>query len=380
MEQSHSQPSPRTAIVLKIGTSSLTDPNGPVGGGLRLSIMAALVEEIVRLRRQGRPVILVSSGAVGVGCARLGLKQRPATIAEKQAVAAVGQGRLMRIYDDLFSSLDQPIAQVLLTRADLVDRGRYLNARHTFEQLLQMGVIPIVNENDTVATEELRFGDNDSLSALVASMVEAAWLILLTDVDRLYSADPNQDPLAKPIERVTRGMPLLVQAGSQGKSGWGTGGMATKLTAAQIATSAGVTTVITSSRHPDKIAAILAGESVGTRFDPDPEPARARKRWIAYGLLPEGSLGLDAGAVRAVCEQGRSLLPAGIVTVTGSFEEGAAVSLMDPGGREVGRGLVNYGSDEIQQLRGKRTTDIAATVGYRGVDTIIHRDNLALLE
>lgn len=368
----------RTAIVLKIGTSSLTDLQG--GAGLRLSIMAALVEEIVRLRRQGNPVILVSSGAVGVGCARLGLKQRPVTIAGKQAVAAVGQGRLMRIYDDLFSSLDQPIAQVLLTRADLVDRSRYLNARHTFEALLQMGVIPIVNENDTVATEELRFGDNDSLSALVASMVEAAWLILLTDVDRLYSADPNRDPSAEPIERVPRGMPLGVQAGSQGKSGWGTGGMATKLTAAQIATAAGVTTVISSSRHPDKIPAILAGESIGTRFDPDPEPARARKRWIAYGLLPEGSLGLDAGAVKAVCEQGRSLLPAGVFRVTGSFEIGAAVSLVDPEGREVGRGLVNYGSTEIDQIKGKRTSDIAATVGYQGADTLIHRDNLAVLD
>ncbi|MFS8802398.1 glutamate 5-kinase [Synechococcus sp. R55.6] len=363
-------------VVVKIGTSSLTDTQT---GLLRLSVLGPLVEVLTHLRRQGYAVILVSSGAVGVGCARLGWRQRPTAIAEKQAVAAVGQGRLIRLYDDLFSALNQPIAQVLLTRGDLVERSRYVNANRTFAQLLQMGVIPIVNENDTVAVEELKFGDNDSLSALVASMVQAKWLILLTDVDKLYSADPNRDPSAQPIERVLPGIPLQVKAEAQGKSGWGTGGMATKLTAAQIATAAGVTVVITNGKRPEQIPAILAGEAIGTRFDPAPQPASARKRWIAYGLIPEGSLTLDEGAVRAVCEQGRSLLPAGITAISGEFEAGAAVRLCDPSGQEVARGLVNYSAEELRQIKGKKTAEIPRILGYEGVDTAVHRDNLALL-
>jgi glutamate 5-kinase len=366
-----------STVVIKIGTSSLTDATT---GDLRLGIMGPLVEVLTHLRRQHYRVILVSSGAVGVGCARLQLKQRPTTMVEKQAVAAVGQGRLMRLYDDLFSALDQPIAQVLLTRADLVDRVRYVNANRTFEQLLQLGVIPIVNENDTVAFEELKFGDNDTLSALVASMVKAQWLILLTDVDRLYSADPNLDPEAEPIERVEKGTPLSVKAGSSGKSGWGTGGMATKLTAAQIATAAGVTVIITNGKQPQQIPQILAGQPIGTRFDPDPEPANARKRWIAYSLIPEGSLILDDGAVRAVVEQGRSLLPAGIVSVTGDFQEGSAVRLCDPSGQEVARGLVNFSAEELHQIRGKKTADIALILGHESADTVVHRDNLTLLD
>lgn len=251
-------------VVVKIGTSSLTNNQS---GDLRLSAIGPLVETLTHLRRDGWRVVLVSSGAVGVGSARLKLKQRPTTIAEKQAVAAVGQGRLMRLYDDMFSSLNQPIAQVLLTRGDLVNRDRYLNAQRTFNQLLDMHVIPVVNENDTVAVDELQFGDNDTLSALVAGIVEADWLILLTDVDRLYSADPRLDPNAQPITRVEKGKPLLVQAGSTGASGWGTGGMATKLSAAQIATSMGVTMAIANGKSPHLIPNILAGEDIGTRFD-----------------------------------------------------------------------------------------------------------------
>ncbi|MDX2273579.1 MAG: glutamate 5-kinase [Cyanobacteriota bacterium] len=367
---------PTSLVVVKIGTSSLTDPNS---GDLRLSVLGPLVETITRLRREGHSIILVSSGAVGVGCARLRLKQRPTLITEKQAVAAVGQGRLIRLYDDLFSALDQPIAQVLLTRADLVDRGRYVNASHTFRELLRLGVIPIVNENDTVAVDELKFGDNDTLSALVASMVRAKWLILLTDVDRLYSADPHRDPDAAPIERVTPGMSLQVEAGNSGKSGWGTGGMATKLTAARMATAAGVTVVITQGKQPQQLPAILAGEAIGTRFDPDPDPVPARKGWIAYSLIPEGTLVLDEGAVRAVVEQGRSLLPAGILTVTGDFEVGSPVRLCDVAGKEVARGLVNYSASELHHIRGKKTSDIADILGYAGTEAI-HRDNLALIE
>jgi glutamate 5-kinase len=368
---------PHSTVVVKIGTSSLTDA---ATGDLRLSTMGALTETLTQLHRQGMRVILVSSGAVGVGCLRLGLKQRPSAIAEKQAVAAVGQGRLMRLYDDFFTALNQPIAQVLLTRADLVNRDRYLNAQRTFTQLLDMGVIPIANENDTVAVEELQFGDNDTLSALIAGLVQADWLILLTDVDRLYSTDPRLDPNAQPIVRVEKGRPLLVQASRQGKSGWGTGGMATKLSAAQIATAMGVTMAIASGREPENIPHILAGQPIGTRFDPDPQPSRARKRWIAFVLMPEGSLVLDAGAVQAVYEQGRSLLPAGITAVVGNFEAGAAVSLCNPDGQEIARGLANYSAAELQQIRGKKTSEIALTLGYSGSDTAVHRDNLTLLE
>ncbi|MGK7911235.1 MAG: glutamate 5-kinase [Synechococcus sp.] len=364
-------------VVVKIGTSSLTNNQS---GDLRLSAIGPLVETLTHLRRDGWRVVLVSSGAVGVGSARLKLKQRPTTIAEKQAVAAVGQGRLMRLYDDLFSSLNQPIAQVLLTRGDLVNRDRYLNAQRTFNQLLDMHVIPVVNENDTVSVDELQFGDNDTLSALVAGIVEANWLILLTDVDRLYSADPRLDPNAQPITRVEKGKPLLVQAGSTGASGWGTGGMATKLSAAQIATSMGVTMAIANGKSPHLIPGILAGDDIGTRFEPDPQPSNARKRWIAFVLQPKGSLVLDPGAVKAVYDQGRSLLPAGIASVNGNFEAGAAVSLRDESDREIARGLSNYSSVELDRIRGKNSRDIEKTLGYSGEDTVVHRDNLMLLE
>ena len=364
-------------VVVKIGTSSLTDN---ATGDLRLSAIGPLVETLTHLRREGWRVVLVSSGALGVGCARLGLAKRPTSIPEKQAVAAVGQGRLMRLYDDMFSSLNQPIAQVLLTRADLVHRERYLNAQRTFAQLLDMKVVPIVNENDTVAIEELQFGDNDTLSALVAGLVDADWLILLTDVDRLYSADPRLDPEAKPIVRVEKGQTLKVKAGERGTSGWGTGGMVTKLTAAEIATSMGVTMAIASGKTPQNIAKILAGEAIGTRFDPDPQPSRARKRWIAHVLKPEGKLIVDAGAAKAVYEQGRSLLPAGILAIEGTFEEGAAVSLCDPERRAIARGLTNYSSTDLCSIRGQKSSQIAQILGYNGEQTAVHRDNLVLVE
>jgi glutamate 5-kinase len=366
-------------LVIKIGTSSLTQPET---GLLALSTIAALVETLSALRQQGHRVVLVSSGAVGVGCARLGLTERPQTIALKQAVAAVGQGRLIRIYDDLFTSLQQPIAQVLLTRSDLIQRSSYLNIEHTFQALLDLGVIPIVNENDTVAVDELKFGDNDTLSALVASLVGADWLFLLTDVDRLYSADPRQHPEAEPISRVQRMdqlKELQVQMGDRG-SRWGTGGMVTKIAAAQIATGAGVRTVITQGRNPQNIGKILAGEPIGTQFEPQPRPANARKRWIAHGLVPAGTLVLDAGAVRAICQAGKSLLPAGILHIEGTFERQEAVRLVSHTGQEIARGLVNYSSKELQQIKGCHSEAIAAILGTAGDETVVHRDNLALLE
>lgn len=365
-------------IVVKIGTSSLTRPET---GQLALSTIASLAETLCNLRRNDYKVILVSSGAVGVGCARLGLSERPKAISIKQAVAAVGQGRLMRVYDDLFTTLQQPIAQVLLTRTDLVQRSRYLNVYNTFQELLKLDVIPVVNENDTVAVEELKFGDNDTLSALVASLVRADWLFLLTDVDRLYSADPRSVPDAKPIslvssiEELTK---LQVETGSSG-SQWGTGGMTTKISAARIATAAGVKTVITEGKQPSNIQKIIQGESIGTQFEPQPEPTSARKRWIAYGLVPEGKLYLDAGAVVAISGGGKSLLAAGITAVEGEFEQNEAVKLCNHDGKEIARGVVNYSSSELEKIRGRRSSEIPEILGYRGVETVVHRDNLVFI-
>jgi glutamate 5-kinase len=363
-------------LVIKIGTSSLTHPETRQ---LAIATLGALVETLTELRMAGHRVVLVSSGAVGVGASRLKLTERPRTMPRKQAVAAVGQGRLMRVYDDLFTSLNQAIAQILLTRRDLIDRNAYVNAYNTLQALFELGVIPIVNENDTVAVEELKFGDNDTLSALVASLVEADWLFLLTDVDRLYSADPRTDPTAYPIPRVTveELATLQVDAGDRG-SQWGTGGMQTKIAAARIATSAGVRTAILKGTTPHNIVELINGADLGTQFDPQPRPDNARKRWIAHSLVARGRLYLDAGAVTAICEKGTSLLPAGIHRVEGEFQTSEAVILCDRHGQEVARGIVNYNSHEMAQILGQQSEQIPTILGYKGPETVIHRDNLVL--
>ncbi|MFN5863512.1 MAG: glutamate 5-kinase, partial [Pseudanabaena sp.] len=323
---------------------------------------------------------------VGIGCGRLGLKQRPRKISKKQAIAAVGQGRLIRIYDDFFGSLQQPVAQVLLTRGNLIQRQHYMNVHATFHELLELGVVPIVNENDTVAVDELKFGDNDTLSALVASLIEADWLFLLTDVDRLYSDDPRQNPDAQPIEFVEheqlqelRQTICEKQALGTGGTQWGTGGMTTKLDAARIASAAGVKTVITRGDFPERIAAILNGEKFGTQFAAQPKTVNARKRWIAYGMVPLGKLFLDDGAVNAVVNKGRSLLPAGITQVEGKFEANESVSLCDRDGKEVARGISNYSSSDIVRILGSQSEDIPKLLGFDGEETVIHRDNLVSL-
>ncbi len=363
-------------IVVKIGTSSLTLTET---GNLALSTIASLVETLTNLRQEGNKVILVSSGAVGVGCARLCLTERPRNLNIKQAIAAVGQGRLIRIYDDLFSNLGQPIAQILLTRRDLMDRNSYLNANNTFNALFELGVIPIVNENDTVATEELKFGDNDTLSALVASLVEADWLFLLTDVDKLYSADPRIVPSAIPIDLVNNDEfeQLEVNVGNSG-SGWGTGGMITKLRAAKIGSSAGVTTVITNGKTPSNIPKIIAGDAIGTRFIAQPKTENARKRWIANGLVSTGKLYLDDGAVKALCLQGKSLLAAGITAIQGYFNVSEAVDILNAQGQIIGKGIVNYNYEELDQVKGQKSANIPQILGYKTPDTVIHRDNLVI--
>ena len=363
-------------VVIKIGTSSLTQPSS---GDIHIKAIAALVEIVVQLQRQNRRVILVSSGAVGIGCARLGIRDKPTKISLKQAIAAVGQGRLMGIYDNFFGVFNQPVAQVLLTRANLIQRQHYKNVYSTFQELLELGIVPIVNENDTVAVEELKFGDNDTLSALVASILEADWLFLLTDVDRLYSANPHLDPNAIPIMTVNHQELWQLQVDSTSQGQWGTGGMATKLAAAKIAAIAGVKTVICKGTNPEFIPRILAGENLGTQFQPLPRTINARKRWIAHAMLPVGKLILDEGAVKAILTQGRSLLPAGIIDVVNTFEAQQAVSLCDRLGQEIARGLVNYSSHEIQQIQGQRSQQISQILGFDGSDTIVHRDNLVIM-
>lgn len=361
-------------LVIKIGTSSLTRPDS---GLLALGTIARLVETICKLRTAGYRVVLVSSGAIGVGSARLGITQRPKTIALKQAVAAVGQGRLMRVYDDLFSSLNQPIAQVLLTRSDLAQRSRYVNSYRTFRQLLRLGVVPIVNENDTVAIDEIKFGDNDTLSAMVASLVSADYLFLLTDVDRLYSADPRKNPDARPISRVKSIEQLDANVGSAGSS-WGTGGMTTKIEAARIATAAGTHTVIMQGETPENVLKVMRGDAVGTLFEAQSNQPTARKRWIAGHLIPAGRLYLDSGATKAICEAGKSLLPAGVTEVEGEFAAQDAVLLCDEHGREIARGLVNYSDEDLRKICGHRSADITQLLGYSGAETVIHRDNMVV--
>jgi glutamate 5-kinase len=369
------QPEQSQTLVVKIGTSSLTQPES---GRLALGAIAALVETLAQLRRQGRRVVLVSSGAVGVGCSRLGIQERPKKMALKQAVAAVGQGRLMRLYDDFFTALEQPIAQVLLTRRELMNRNSYVNIANTFQALFELGVIPIVNENDTVAIDELKFGDNDTLSALVAGLLEAQWLFILTDVDGLYSADPRLDPQARPIPVVNPEELGELQIGASAGSAWGTGGMATKLAAARIASASGVTTVITQGKIPGNISQILNGAALGTQFLPQPHFGNARKRWIAFGLIPTGKLWIDDGAARALRQGGRSLLAVGIQRVEGDFSADEAVQICDAQGREIARGLVNYNSQDLGLLLGRRSEEFAALLGYEGDSAVVHRDNLTL--
>ncbi len=360
-------------IVIKIGTSSLTRPDGK----LALATIAALIETIADLKHQRYSVILVSSGAVGVGCTRLNLITKPKLIALKQAAAAVGQGRLIRVYDDLFSQYGLPVAQILLTRGDLEKHQGYKNIHNTLQELLKLNVVPIINENDTVAVEELKFGDNDTLSARVASLVEAKWLFLLTDVDHLYSADPRHDPNAQAISVVKSMAELEVKTGEQG-SKWGTGGMVTKIAAAKIAVSAGVHTVITNGKNPQNIPKILAGGSIGTYFPAQVRIENSRKRWLAHGSVPTGKIFLDLGAAQAITQQGKSLLPAGITGVSGKFDESDTVQLCNTAMQEIAIGIVNYSSSELQKIHGHQSTDIENILGYIGENTVVHRDNLVL--
>ena len=324
MTARHDSGQPSLRRVIKVGTSLLRgSPERPTA-----AVIADLAASLCRRQRSGDALTLVTSGAVGLGCTAMALQQRPSEVVALQAAAAVGQGRLMALYQDAFAVRGVAVAQVLLTRGDLASRRRYQNASRTLEQLLAWGVVPVVNENDTLATDELRFGDNDTLSALVAVAIGADELVLLTDVDRLYSGDPRTDRDARPIEEVSSLAELnSLQGAASGGGQWGTGGMTTKLAAARIATSSGIRVRLADGRDPAVLDALLAGERVGTIFQPSPTPLANRKGWLAHALLPKGTLHLDAGAERALTLQGASLLAVGVRAVEGQFGRREAVRL-----------------------------------------------------
>jgi glutamate 5-kinase len=360
-------------IVIKVGSSLLVDQ---ATGTLRRGWLRSLCADIALLRRDGKNVLLVSSGAIALGRRALRLKDGPLRLEESQAAAAAGQVRLAEAYVESLAAENIVAAQVLLTLGDTEERRRYLNARATLRTLLDLGSIPVVNENDTVATAEIRFGDNDRLAARVASMMEADTLVLLSDIDGLYSADPNREPQAEHIPEVAAITAEIERMAGDSISGVGRGGMRSKILAAKIATAAGCEVVIARGGIDHPIAAIAKGARV-TRFHPSETPAAARKRWIAGVLKPQGTLIIDAGAAKALRE-GKSLLPAGIRQIDGRFERGDAVLVRDQEGQEIARGLVAYGAADAERIAGKRSLEIEAILGYRGRDEIVHRDDLAL--
>ena len=361
-------------VVIKIGSSNLSDPFG-----VNRDSIATIARQLSTLHAAGKEVVLVSSGAVAAGMSRLGLQGRPKTIPSKQAAAAVGQITLMALYEEDFSTHGIRVAQILLTHDDLASRKRYLNAKHTMRALLDAGVIPIVNENDTVAVEEIQLGDNDNLSAQVAVLIEADLLVILSDVAGLYDQDPRTHPEATLLALVTHFDPeLLASGGTAGPLG--RGGMASKLQAAHKTALCGIPTIVTDGRNENSLAQVFDTQAdVGTLFLPVADRLTSRKHWIAYTLKPAGSLFVDAGACTAIREQGRSLLPPGVREVRGAFDEGECVTCLTSEGKEFARGLVNYNSQALDRIKGARTNQIEQILGYKISDEVIHRDDLALL-
>jgi glutamate 5-kinase len=361
-------------VVVKIGTNALTSATGR----FNRAHFEALGEDLL-WASQGRELVVVSSGAIALGVERLGLPARPKDIPGKQACAAVGQSRLMQAYEEALGRADKRVAQVLLTHEDVQDRRRYLNVKHALERLIEAGVVPVINENDTVSVDELKFGDNDTLGSLVAGVVEAEVLVVLSDVEGLYTADPRKDPQAKLMEQVEAVTPeLLALAGGSG-SAVGTGGMATKVRAAARVAERGIRCVITSGAVPGRLRAVLQGEAVGTLFEVAESRRSARMSWIAHALRPKGRLVVDAGAREAIVSGKRSLLPSGVKQVEGDFGRGDPVDLADEQGAVFARGLSAYEDDELRRIAGRKSTEIEAILGFRYIDEAIHRDDLAVL-
>ncbi|MDH5784627.1 MAG: glutamate 5-kinase [Chromatiales bacterium] len=360
--------------VVKIGSALLTND----GRGLNQQGIANWVEQLAALRRQGYELILVSSGAVAEGMSRLGWGKRPSALHELQAAAAVGQMGLVQTYESCFQRHDMHTAQVLLTHDDLSNRGRYLNARSTLRTLLDLGVVPIINENDTVVTDEIRFGDNDTLGALVANLLEAELLVILTDQAGMCDRDPRQHPDAKLLHETSANAPGLEEMAGGSGGALGRGGMLTKVRAARLAARSGSATVIAAGREDNVLLRLAAGEQLGTLFLPDQQPIAARKQWLAGHLQVRGTLTLDAGAVRVLRESGKSLLPVGVKGVKGNFLRGEMVTCVDEAGKEIARGLVNYSAQETQRILGEPSNRIEALLGYVDEPELINRDNLIL--
>ncbi len=375
MDKTVESPSRTRRWVVKIGSALLTNN----GQGLDHQAIAGWVEQIAKLQGDDLEVVLVSSGAVAEGVARLGWRQRPTLIHELQAAAAVGQMGLVQAYESNFQQFKKHTAQVLLDHDDLSSRERYLNARSTLNTLLALGVVPVVNENDTVVTDEIRFGDNDTLAALVANLVDAELLVILTDQSGLFQEDPRKNPSTPLIRRASANDKSLDTVAGDSASGLGRGGMVTKLQAARLAARSGANTVIAGGRDEDVLLKIFAGTEVGTLLVADNEPLVARKQWLAGHLQVRGTLVLDDGAVRVLTEQGKSLLPVGVSALSGEFTRGEMVSCVDSHGVEIARGLVNYSAADTRQIIGKASCYIGEVLGFCNAEELIHRDNLVVL-
>jgi glutamate 5-kinase len=361
-------------IVVKVGSAVVAAP--PVDG---LDIFGRLASEIKALKESGREVAVVSSGAIALGVRKLGLKERPVAIPERQAVAAVGQGSLMAAYDSAFSVAGGHVAQVLLTHDDLGSRKRFLNARNTLTTLLKFGIVPVINENDTVAVEEIKFGDNDALSALATNLIEADLLIILSDIDGLFDKDPKAHSDAKKLKLVedvdSAGLERLTGA----TNALGTGGIRSKCEAARKAAHFGAATIIANGNMSGVLSAIFTGEDAGTLFLPKEDRLTSKKHWIAFSARPSGRVFVDDGAREALLSKGRSLLPSGIKDVDGAFDAGEVIHCVDSRGMEFARGLSNYSSFEIQKIKGMKTAELVKVLGYKVYDEVIHRDNLVVL-
>jgi glutamate 5-kinase len=362
-------------VVVKVGTNVLTTADGT----LDPERLQALADQVQRVRRTGRKVALVSSGAIGAGVGRLGLGKRPTDLRHLQACAAVGQCSLMQAYQEALARHGTHTAQILLTAGDFDNRTRYLNARNTILTLFEWDCLPIINENDTVSVAEIRFGDNDHLAAMVTNLLQAPLLVLLTVVDGLYSADPGTDPAARLLETVPSIDGHVMDMAGAGRSSLGTGGMRSKLRAARLATAAGESVIITNGTRPGVLDRILEAEPVGTLFLPHGSTVTAWKRWLGYTARPKGKLVVDAGARNAVQNQGRSLLPIGVVQVAGSFHKGDVIALCDTDGTEFARGLTNYSAADAARILGLRTEQIGEVLGALPYEEVVHRDNLVVI-
>ncbi len=369
---------PYSRLVIKLGTNLLTGGTDK----LDLQVMSSIVSQVAKLREQGIEQIIVSSGAIAAGRRKLSLTQDRRGVPFKQVLASVGQSALMFAYEQLFAWHGITIAQALLTKADLSDRHGYLNTRNTLLSLMELGIICIVNENDVVAIDEIheaKFGDNDNLSAMVANLVDADLLVILTDIDGLYTADPHKDPTAKLIPRVEQIDSELERMAGDPVSQKGTGGMITKLEAAKLATASGVGIVITSGHIPNVLLRLAAGETMGTLFPPTTSKLESRKRWMLSGLASRGKLILDSGAAKAVRVQNKSLLPKGVKDVKGTFLRGDTVEIFDDKSQRIGYGISNYGSEEVKAIKGSHSDKIAALLGHEYGDEVVHKNNLVIL-